>query len=65
MSKEFLKPLTPAFRKEINTSIDNQIRELENCQINAFVSAQMCGLSTLKDLINALPDGYPIPMKKD
>lgn len=65
MSRKFMKPLTPKFREDINTSIDNQIRELETCQINAFVSARMCGLSALKNLINALPDGYPIPMKKD
>lgn len=65
MSKEFIKPLTPELRSDINVSIDDQIRGLETCQINAFVSAQMCGLSALKNLINALPDGYPIPMNKD
>ena len=65
MSKEFIKPLTPEFRSDINISIDNQIRDLKTCQTNVFVLAQMRGLSELKNLINALPDGYPIPMKKD
>lgn len=65
MSKEFLKPLTPEFRQDINVSIDKQITELNTCQSNAFVNAQMIGLQAMKNLFNALPDGYPIPMKKD
>lgn len=61
----FYKPLTPSFRKDINVAIENQIRELETCEKNAFVNAQIIGLNAQKNLINALPDGYPIPMKKD
>ena len=61
----FYKPLTPSFRKEINVAIENQIRELETCEKNAFINAQIVGLNAQKNLINALPDGYPIPMKKD
>lgn len=62
---DFYKPLTPSFRKDINVAIENQIRELETCEKNAFVNAQIIGLNAQKNLINALPDGYPIPMKKD
>lgn len=65
MSKEFVKPLTPALRKDINVSIDSQIGELKTCQSNAYVNAQIIGLEMCKNLFNALPDGYPIPMKKD
>lgn len=65
MSKEFIKPLTPEFRSDINTSIDNQIRELDSCQQNAFVNVQLCGLYAIRNIINALPNGYPIPVKKD
>lgn len=64
MSREFTKPLTPALRREINISIDSQIQELYTCQMNAFVSAQLIGLQTFSNLINALPDGYPLPVKK-
>lgn len=58
------KPLTPKFRSEILDSINSQVSELDTCQKNAFVSAQMVGLSALQNLIKALPDGYPIPLKE-
>ena len=58
------KPLTPKFRSEILDSINSQVSELDTCQTNAFVSAQMAGLSALQNLIKALPDGYPMPVKK-
>ena len=58
------KPLTPKFRSEILDSINSQVSELDTCQKNAFVSAQMVGLSALQNLIKALPDGYPIPIER-
>lgn len=58
------KPLTPKFRSEILDSINSQVNELNACQTNAFVSAQMAGLSALENLIRALPDGYPIPFER-
>lgn len=65
MSKEFTKPLTPKLREEINISIDDQIEELKTCQSNAIVNIQLTGLKAFKNLINNLPDGYLIPMRKD
>ena len=64
MTSEFYKPLTPSFRNDINTAIKNQIKELNTCKGNAFVNMQIIGLTAHKNLINALPDGYPIPCKK-
>ena len=58
------KPLTPKFRSEILDSINSQVNELNTCQTNAFVSVQKAGLSALENLIKALPDGYPIPLKE-
>ena len=58
------KPLTPQFRSDILDSINLQVGELNTCQTNAFVSAQMVGLNALQNLIKALPDGYPIPLKE-
>lgn len=58
------KPLTPKFRSEILDSINSQVNELNTCQTNAFVSAQMAGLNALENLIRALPDGYPIPFER-
>ena len=57
------KPLTPIYRSEIQESISSQMQELNTCQNNAFVSAQKVGLTALSNLINALPDGYPIPIE--
>lgn len=64
MSDTFYKPLTPAFRGDINKAIDNNIADLRTCQSNAIVMAQIAGQLALKNLINALPDGYPIPMER-
>ena len=63
MSEE-LKPLTPAFRADINTSIDKMIRELNTCQNNALVNAHKSALNAVRMLINALPDGYLIPVER-
>ena len=58
------KPLTPKLRSEILDSINSRVSELNTCQTNAFVSAQMAGFSALESLIRALPDGYPIPFER-
>lgn len=58
------KPLTPKFRSEILDSINSQVNELNTCQTNAFVSVQKVGLSALENLFKALPDGYPVPIKR-
>lgn len=57
------KPLTPIFRREIQEGIISQMQELNTCKDNAFVSAQRVGLTALSALIDALPDGYPIPIE--
>ena len=58
------KPLTPKLRSEILDSINSRVSELNTCQTNAFVSAQMAGFSALESLIRALPDGYPVPFER-
>ena len=60
----YYKPLTPKLRNDILDSINSQISELNACQENVFVSAQRVGLDALQNLIKALPDGYPIPLKE-
>lgn len=60
----YYKPLTPQFRSDILGGINSQVSELNTCQENAFVSAQRVGLDALQNLIKALPDGYPIPLKE-
>lgn len=64
MSDTFYRPLTPNLREEINITIDNNISELRTCSNNAYVNMQMVANNALKNIINALPDGYPIPMER-
>lgn len=64
MSNTFYKPLTPELRNNINNSIDNNISELHTCQQNAFVSAQLIGYKALISIMNALPDGYLLPVER-
>lgn len=61
---DYIKPLTPSFRKEIINAFDKQIKELQTCKPNALVNRQIEGLRMYKQLINGLPDGYPMPMRK-
>lgn len=64
MNDTFYKPLTPEIRNNINRSIDENIYELNTCQQNAFVNAQLIGYEALRNIISALPDGYPLPVKR-
>lgn len=65
MSKTFYKPLTPSLRADINISIDKNIAELKTCRSNALVNMQITAYEQTKKLINGLPDGYPMPMKRN
>lgn len=55
----FYKPLTPALRSDITAGIHKNMTEL-----NALVNIQKIGLIQLEKLINALPDGYQIPLER-
>lgn len=61
----YSKPLTPAFRREIEESIERQLRDLDECQNTAYVSALRTALKATKTLIHGLPDGFPIPIEKE
>ena len=61
---EEYKPLTPSFRAEIDSAFDRQVEELKTCEPNALVMAQISALQAYKRLVNGLPDGYPIPVRK-
>lgn len=58
------KPLTPSFRQNINIGFNNQISELQTCEQNGLVIMQIAALKTYQNLINSLPDGYLIPVRK-
>ena len=63
MADTFYRPLTPQLRSEIMQSIDSNISELNTCQSNALVNMQKTGYVALRNIINALPDGYLIPFE--
>lgn len=61
----YIKPLTPTFRRQIEESIEKQLMELSECQNTSYVSALRTGLKATKTLIHGLPDGFPIPVEKE
>lgn len=65
MDETIYKPMTPKLRNEITESIYCNIKELRTCEQNALVNAQLVGLNALQNIVNALPDGYLVPFKKD
>lgn len=64
MADTFYRPLTPQLRSEIMQSIDSNISKLNTCQNNSLVNMQKTGYGTLRNIINALPDGYLIPFER-
>lgn len=62
--KEDYKILTPDFRREINNSIEKQLAELATCSDNAFTKCQKMALNITRNYINALPDGFPVPVRR-
>ena len=64
MRDTFYKPLTPQLRADINQSIDSTLAELRSCENNSLVNMQATAYGALKNIINALPSGYPVPMTR-
>lgn len=58
------KLLTPDFREQINKGIDRNIEELLRCDRNPLVNAEINAYQILHNMINRLPDGFPIPVEK-
>lgn len=58
------KPLTPDFREQIDLGIDQNIEELLKCDRNSLVIAEINAYQMLRNMINSLPDGFPIPVEK-
>ena len=65
MMEVFYKPLTPDFRRQIIDSINRNISELRTCEPNILVQEQITSYQTVKMLINGLPDGCLMPMRKE
>ena len=61
----YVKPLTPALRRQIDKGIERQMMELSECQYPSYVFALRTGLKATKTLIRGLPDGFPIPVEPE
>lgn len=61
---EYYKTLTSAFRAEIQEAVRKEMQELNTCEDTFFVRTRKDGLVAFSNLIDSLPDGYPIPMNK-
>lgn len=59
---DYYKPLTPDFRDQILSSINDNIREINTCKNTFYKEMYLSSYRALKELINCLPDGYPIPI---
>ena len=57
----YIKPMTPTRRAEIDEGFENAINELQGCEQNCLVKAQIGALLAYKRIIHNLPDGYPLP----
>ena len=57
-------PLTPNIRADVNNSIDQHIAELNACEDTPWVNMGRRANEALRNLINALPDGYPLPVTR-
>lgn len=59
------KPLTPEYRREIYKAFDKSMTELQTCESNSLVNIQIAAMKQAQKLICSLPDGFPIPLRKD
>lgn len=57
-------PLTPDMRAAVNNSIDQNIAGLNACESTPWVNMSRRANEVLRNLINALPDGYPLPVTR-
>ena len=66
MSKtSYIIPMTPEMRENINSALNDRIKEIETCEDTPLKGLYMLTYNSMKTLFNALPDGYPLPVKKD
>lgn len=58
-------PLSPNMREAMNNSIDQRIAVLNTCESTPWVNLSRIETEVLRNLINALPDGYPMPIRRE
>lgn len=60
----YLTPLTKDLRASVNSEIDSRLEELNRCDDTPYTALYRVAYGAAKNLINALPDGYPVPVSR-
>lgn len=60
---EYCVPMTPELRRAANDSIDEGIREVKTCADTPWKSMYLIAYEAQRTIINAIPDGYPMPVR--
>lgn len=61
----YLTPLTKEMKSSINIEIDKRVNALNSCDNTPYVALYKSVYGITKSFINALPDGYPVPVTKE
>ena len=57
-------PLTPDMRAATNEAIDRNLETLKTCEDTPWVNMGRVANEVLRNIVNALPDGYPMPITR-
>lgn len=60
----YLTPLTKDMKCSVNMELDKRMQELNRCDDTPYVALYKAAYSITRNLINALPDGYPVPVTR-
>ena len=60
----YLTPLTKDMKCSVNMELDRKIEELNGCDNTPYVEMYKVLYGLTRNLINALPDGYPVPVTR-
>ena len=63
-SETYLTPLTKDLKASVNSELDRKMAELNRCDETPFVALYKVSYELTRSLINALPDGYPVPVTR-
>lgn len=60
----YLAPLTKDMKCSVNMELDKRMQELNRCDDTPYVEMYKALYGLTRNFINALPDGYPVPVTR-
>lgn len=63
-NETYLTPLTKDLKASVNSELERKMEELNRCDETPFVALYRVVYGATRNLINALPDGYPVPVTR-